>query len=496
MMKPILQAEGVCKSYATVKVLQDVQLRLFPGEVHALVGENGAGKSTLIKALTGIIKPDSGHIVLRGEPLNISHPKEIEEKGIGIVHQEFNLMPELTVAQNIFIGREPGRFLNWLIDEKRLNQMAAETLSQFGSHINPSAKVSSLSVAQQQMVEIAKAVSYRCEILIMDEPTAALTDKEAEALFSVVEQLKDKGVAILFVSHRMSDLQRLADRVTVLRDGRFIAEHLFADIDIDTLVREMVGRELKSIFPSHTQISGGERTLSVQHLCVQGVLNDISFDAYSGEILGISGLMGSGRTELAKAIIGALPITSGKVLIGGVEQTRLSPSRTVQLGIGYVTEDRKQNGPFMSKSIKENIIAPSYALYSPRGFIQESRAVRDCNNLVGKMRVRAIDIGQQMWRLSGGNQQKVVLSKWLCRGSNILILDEPTRGIDVGSKYEIYQIMHELLEQNVTIIMISSDLPEILGMSDRILVMSKGRITAELTREEATQEKIAHYSLG
>lgn len=496
MKQPILEAKNICKKYANVSVLEQVHLTLYPGEVHALIGENGAGKSTLIKALIGIVHPDSGTVVYRGKELHISHPKEIVKYGIGIVHQELNLLPDLTVAQNILIGREPDAFVRGFINERELNRRAKEILQQFHSNLNPAAKVSDLSVAQQQMVEIAKAISYRCELLILDEPTAALTDREVETLFRIVGRLREQGVAILLVSHRMSDLRQMADRVTVLRDGKFIAEHVFSEVDTDILVQEMVGRKLTEIFPPPTRTARGEKSLSVQNLNVTGLLHDISFDAYEGEILGISGLMGAGRTELAKAIIGALPISSGEVAVRGKPLRRASPSKTVQIGIGYITEDRKRDGLFLDRDIQENIISASYGNYCRCGVIQKKRAQEDALQLKKRVNIKAFDIRQLLSSLSGGNQQKVILAKWLCRKSDILILDEPTRGIDIGSKNEIYQIMRELVRQNATLIMISSELPEILGMSDRILVMAEGWITAELSAQEATQEKIAQYSFG
>ncbi len=495
MTSILLQAKGIGKSFNQVTVLDNVDITVNRGEVHALIGENGAGKSTLVKILTGILTADTGTVSYKGKKLSIRHPKEIQKYGIGIVHQEFNLLPDLTVAQNIFIGREPGAKIKGFINERQLNRQALGVLNRLNSDISPTTKVSHLSVAEQQMVEIAKALSYDCDLLIMDEPTAALTDAEIDILFGIIRNLRQQGVSFIYISHRMNELKKIADRVTVLRDGELVGEYTFADVSLDFLIKQMVGRELKNVFPKRLKLPRGPKTLSVRNLSVRGLLHDISFDAYEGEILGISGLMGAGRTELAKAIFGALATGSGEVVVNGQSKRRRSPSSMIESGLGYLTEDRKRDGLMLNLDIKENIIVTNYERYCRFGFLRERSANADVDRLMEGTAIRAQGRRQPTFNLSGGNQQKVVIAKWLCRQANILILDEPTRGIDVGARYAIYEIMQELVRNNVTVIMISSDLPEILGMSDRILVMSGGTITAQLSAQEATQEKIAYYSV-
>lgn len=492
----LLQARGISKSYSGVTVLEDVELTVQKGEVHALLGENGAGKSTLMKILTGIVKQDKGSITYRGKPLVIHHPKEIQTYGIGIVYQEFNLLPDLTVAENIFIGREPKSRFPGLIHDKKLNLQAKEILDRLHCGIDPAQKVSSLSVAQQQMVEIAKALSYQCELLIMDEPTAALTEHEIEVLFSIIRQLKQEGVAIIYISHRMSDLDAIVDMVSVLRDGHFIARHKFEPSLKDQLIKEMVGRDLVQKYPPRPGYEKGACTLKVHDLCTHKCLKHISFEAYQGEILGIAGLMGAGRTELARALFGADPIETGEIQLFGKKQVIRSPSQAVRMGFGYVTENRKENGLMLEQSLKENILLSSYSRFSRLGMIRDQLADKEADTFIKMLNIRTAGRHQKAGRLSGGNQQKAVVARWLCRTSRILILDEPTRGIDVGAKYEIYQLMHRLVEEGTTIIMISSELPEILGMSDRILVMEGGRITAELGAEEADQNTILKYAMS
>ncbi len=491
----LLCAEGICKSYSGVTVLDHVGLRIRKGEVHALLGENGAGKSTLMKILTGVVKQDEGSIIYRGEPLMIHHPKEIQKYGIGIVYQEFNLLPDLTVAENIFIGREPESRLKGFINDRELNIRAKEILERLHCEIEPTQKVGGLSVAQQQMVEIAKALSYQCELLIMDEPTAALTDHEIEVLFAIIRQLRQEGVAIIFISHRLSDLDAIVDKVSVLRDGRFIAEHVYQPSLKDRLIREMVGRDLVQKFPPKPHYERGSCTLRARNLCTK-VLKNISFEAYQGEILGIAGLMGAGRTELARALFGADDIVSGEVELLGKKQAVRSPAQAIRLGLGYITEDRKRDGLMLEQSLKENILLSSYERFTRLGMVRDHAADQEADRYIRMLNVRTTGRAQRAGRLSGGNQQKVVLAKWLCRESKVLILDEPTRGIDVGAKYEIYELMYRLVQDGTTVIMISSELPEILGMSDRVLVMSEGRITAELRTEEADQDMILKYAMS
>ncbi|GGG04009.1 sugar ABC transporter ATP-binding protein [Paenibacillus abyssi] len=496
MGEMLLEAVDIYKSYSGVSVLRNVQLHIRRGEVHALMGENGAGKSTLMKILTGVVKQDSGQVRYKGQPLRIQHPKEIQRLGIGIVYQEFNLLPDLTVAQNIFIGREPGARLRGFISERQLNEDAAKILQQLKLKINPRMKVSELSVAEQQMVEIAKTLSYNCELLILDEPTAALTESEIDTLFDVIHDLKAQGVAIIYISHRMNELKRIVDRVTVLRDGQYISEHLFQDTTVDKLIQEMVGRELTSKFPGKPDYSRGKKTLEVKNVSTKQLLRNISFEAYEGEILGIAGLMGAGRTELARAIFGADRMVTGEIWIQGKKVAIQTPAEGIRHGIGYITEDRKKDGLMLSINIKDNIMISNYDKYSTAGWVKENEAKRVTDHYITRLGIKAVNRNQEVGNLSGGNQQKVVLAKWLCRHTNILIFDEPTRGIDVGAKYEVYELMYELVLNGVTVIMISSELPEILGMSDRILVMAEGRITADLSAEDADQEKITHYAMN
>lgn len=494
--EPLLEVRNIIKSYAGVIVLDNVHLTVQRGEIHALLGENGAGKSTLMKILTGVEKADSGTIVYKGKPLVIHHPKEIQNFGIGIVYQEYNLLPDLTVAQNIFIGREPDGKIKGFLDDRRLVNEAQGILDVLKSKISPLSKVSSLSVAEQQIVEIAKALSYNCELLIMDEPTAALTDAEINILFSIIRNLKINGVSIIYISHRMSDLDAVVDSVTVLRDGKFIAHHPYTKDLINTLIQEMVGRELTNKYPPKPEHQKGEKALSIKHLTGNNLLHDISFDVFEGEILGIFGLVGAGRTELAKTIFGALNHSSGEIFLKGKRVIINSPDRAFRLGLGYLSEDRKKDGLLLNLNIKENIILPSYPRYSKWGMIQDKVANKDTDAQIQQLRVKAQSRSQLVVTLSGGNQQKIVLAKLICKNAKILILDEPTRGIDVGSKYEIYELIYELVRQGTTVILISSELPEVMGICDRILVMAEGNITGEVDPRTTSQEEILQYAMG
>ncbi len=497
MKEYLLETRGISKSFSTVKVLDGIDLKIKRGEVHALLGENGAGKSTLMKILTGVLEPDGGEILYEGKPLHIRHPREIYDYGIGIVYQEFNLLPDLTVAENIFIGREPALPLKGFINDRRLNRDAANLLEQLNcSSISPGRKVATLSVAQQQMVEIGKALSSNCRLLIMDEPTAALTDSEIETLFDTIRRLKASGVAIIYISHRMSDLDAIVDRVTVLRDGKLISERKYDCTLKDLLIQEMVGRELNQKFPPRPDYKRGKKTLEVKGLNVADKLFDIHFQAYEGEILGIAGLMGAGRTELARAIFGAERITSGEIWIDGVRKQITSPNKAIAEGIGYITEDRKKDGLMLEQTLRDNISAASLDQFSRNGWVKDYQVEAAAEEYIRKMRIKTRGSGQLAKTLSGGNQQKVILARWLCRKSRILILDEPTRGIDVNAKYEIYELMYQLVGQGVTVIMISSELPEIIGMSDRVLVMCEGKITGELAAVELEQDKILRYAMA
>ncbi len=497
MEEYLLETQNISKSFSTVRVLSGINLKIRKGEVHALLGENGAGKSTLMKILTGVLTADEGTILYRKKPLKINHPREIHDYGIGIVYQEFNLLPDLTVAENIFIGREPELSLKGFVNDARLNKDALQLLERLNcASISPARKVETLSVAEQQMVEIAKALSSNCELLIMDEPTAALTDSEIDTLFDIIRRLKQDGVAIIYISHRMSDLDAIVDRVTVLRDGKFISEREYDSSVKDVLIQEMVGRELTQKFPPRPNYRKGKKTLEIKGLSIENTLYDINLEAYEGEILGIAGLMGAGRTELARAIFGADKIDSGEIKINGRVKHITSPYVAISEGIGYVTEDRKKDGLMLEQTLRGNISIASLDKFCRGGFVNDKQIDDTAGQYISKMSIKARGIGQMVKTLSGGNQQKVVVAKWLCRESQILILDEPTRGVDVNAKYEIYELMHQLILQGVTIIMISSELPEIIGMSDRVLVMCEGRITGELAGDEMEQDRILKYAMA
>lgn len=493
MGKPLLQMKGISKSFPGVNALTNVQLDLHYGEVLALVGENGAGKSTLMKILTGIYEKDEGEIIFEGKPITPKNTKEAQELGISIIHQELNLMQDLTIAQNIFIGREPTTGFNFFLKEKELNERASKLIESLNINLNPETKISKLTVAKQQMVEIAKALSFNAKILIMDEPTAALTESEIETLFNIIRRLKENGVGIIYISHRMEELKVISERITVLRDGQYIDTLQTDKTDINEVVSLMVGREL-FIESKKRQIQED----SVNKLEVKNLTNhyvkDINFELKKGEILGLAGLVGAGRTEVARAIFGADPIQRGEIYIDGKKVTIKQPSDAVKAGIGYLSEDRKRFGLMVNMNVSENIFISSINKYLKGPFVKESIIKKISEEYKEKLDIRTPSIFQKVNHLSGGNQQKIVIAKWLLRDSDILIFDEPTRGIDVGAKGEIYELLDQLAAEGKSIIMISSELPEILRMSHRIIVMCEGRITGKLTSEEATQEKIMNYA--
>jgi ribose transport system ATP-binding protein len=492
---PALQMKGITKTYPGVKALDNVDFEVAPGEVHALVGENGAGKSTLMKILAGAQPMDSGEIFLNGQLVHITSPQKAMDLGISIIYQEFNLVPYLNAAENIFLGREPKASIPGFINFSKMYSEAQRVIDQLGVRLNVRIPVNRLSVAQQQMVEIAKATSRNASIIAMDEPSATLTEHELESLFDLIRSLKSRGVSIIYISHRLEEIFQIADRVTVLRDGRLVGTKLVSETNKDEIIRMMVGRELKEKIPKQpAEIKSP--ALTVSHLSRKGVLNDISFTVHKGEILGIAGLVGAGRTELARAIFGADPIDSGEIWLNGNKVEIRSPRDAIRLGIGLVTEDRKALGLILGMVVRENISLANLDSLTRFGFINRKEEKSVAVRFVEDLMIKTPSIEQQVQNLSGGNQQKVVLAKWLFTQSRVLIFDEPTRGIDVGSKVEIYQLMNRLAANGVAIIMISSELPEILGMSDRILVMHEGRIVGELSREEATQEKIMWLATG
>ncbi len=495
MSETFLQMKHITKRFPGVLALNDVQFSLRRGEVHALLGENGAGKSTLMKILSGVYQPDEGEIIFEDKPVSFSDPLSAQNVGITIIHQEFNLFPELTVEENIFIGREFCKKNRWRLDEKQQRQATIEILQKLNLTIKPDTLVADLTVAQQQMVEIAKAISVNARILIMDEPTAALTETEIESLFRVTRLLKEQGTGIVYISHRLEELALIADRATVMRDGQYISTVDYECVKISDLIAMMVGRDLGNIYPRREAIQQRMPVLEVNGLTRKGVLNDINFTLYRGELLGFAGLMGAGRTELARAIFGADSIDSGTLKLNGKETVIKDISDAIQQGISYLTEDRKKEGLALNLSVERNIMLGNYPEYSDRfGNVDSRRCQQTSEEQVKALRIKTPNLEQAALNLSGGNQQKIIIARWVCKDTDILIFDEPTRGIDVGAKLEIYELMNRLVAKGKSIIMISSELPEVLGMCDRILVMRSGRITGELSANEATQEKIMQYA--
>lgn len=492
-MSPILVSmEGIDKAFPGVQALDGCRFQLLAGEVHALVGENGAGKSTLMKVLTGVYRKDAGRIVYQGQEVDIPNPRAAWEMGIGIIHQELNLIPHLTVAQNIFIGREPRRWPRFLLDEKELNERAQRLLESVNLDVDPRARVADLTIAKQQLVEIAKALSYNSQVLIMDEPTSALSDAEIQELFRIIRELKAKGVGIVYISHRMDEIKQICDRVTVMRDGRTVGTVNAQEVSVDQIVSMMVGREIYATAQPAPNEGASEVVLEVRSLSRGRAFQDVSFSLRKGEILGFAGLMGAGRTEVARAVFGADPIDSGEIYVNGKRVEIKSPADAVRLGIGYLPEDRKRHGLMLDLDVEANTIVATLQRYAAAlGWVQKSKARREVQAYVEQLGVKTPGLEQRVRYLSGGNQQKVVLAKWLAKNCDILIFDEPTRGIDVGAKGEIYKLLNDLtVRQGKSVIMISSELPEILRMSHRIIVMCEGRITGELVAHEATEEAI------
>ncbi|WP_251713046.1 sugar ABC transporter ATP-binding protein [Lactococcus ileimucosae] len=482
-----IEMNNISKSFGTNKVLEGINLLIKSGEVHALMGENGAGKSTLMNILTGLFPASGGEIVIDGEQKRFSNPQAAEVFGISFIHQEMNTWPDLTVLENLFLGREIKNKFG-LLDNKAMRKKAAYAFEQLGVAIDLDAVIGKLSVGQQQMVEIAKSFLSDLKILIMDEPTAALTERETERLFKVIEGLKSSGVGIVYISHRMEEIFKITDVVTVMRDGLVIDTKKTSETNVDELVRKMVGREISDYYPEKiAQI--GEDVFEVENLSGQ-MFQDISFQVRAGEILAFAGLMGAGRTEVMRAIFGIDKLQSGVIKINGQVKSINSPADAIHQGIGFLTENRKEEGLVLDFSIKENITLPSNYDFVKRGIFDDKTSLEFVERLSERLKVKATDVNQTVGSLSGGNQQKVVLAKWIGIAPKVLILDEPTRGVDVGAKREIYQLINELAERGVPIIMVSSDLPEVLGVSDRIAVMHEGKIAGILDKSEANQEKI------
>lgn len=492
MAEVVVSMKGIQKSFPGVHALDGAQIELKKGEVHGLVGENGAGKSTLMKVLTGIYARDEGTVTVKGREVNYITPADALADGISMIHQELNLMPHLTVADNIYIGREPKKGI--ILDEGKKNRMAQELLESLSLDINPKTTINELTVAKQQMVEIAKALSFNSDIMIMDEPTAALTTSEIEELFKFIHSMKERGVGIVYISHRMEELKIITDEITVMRDGQFVGTVKTAETEMSDIISMMVGRTIyeepksKSNVPADAPV-----VLKVENL-VSPVVKDVGFELKKGEILGFAGLMGAGRTETARLIFGADPKISGKITVNGKEVEINTPRDAVESGIGYLSEDRKAFGLAIGLSVADNTVMADLEQFTSGGVVNESKIAKATEEYIKKLDIKTPSVRQLIRNLSGGNQQKVIIAKWLIKDCDILIFDEPTRGIDVGAKSEIYKLMNQLAGEGKSIIMISSEMPELLRMSDRIIVMCEGKMTGEIDIAEATQEGIMQYA--
>ncbi|HEL0708670.1 TPA: sugar ABC transporter ATP-binding protein [Streptococcus equi subsp. zooepidemicus] len=488
-----IEMTAISKSFGTNKVLEKIDLVLHSGQVHALMGENGAGKSTLMNILTGLFPASSGTIVIDGVEKQFSNPQEAEAFGISFIHQEMNTWPDMTVLDNLFLGREiKGTF--GLLDQKAMKEKAKRTFDRLGISIPLDLPIGSLSVGQQQMIEIAKSLLSEVSLLVMDEPTAALTDRETESLFQMIASLKKEGVGIVYISHRMEEIFRVTNLITVMRDGIVVDTKPTAETNPAELVKKMVGRDIDDYYPAKAA-ELGELIFEVENLSGE-CFKDISFQVRRGEILGFSGLMGAGRTEVMRAIFGLDKRTAGRIRLNGQDIQVTNPVQAIRAGIGFLTEDRKEEGLILDFSIKDNMTLPSHKDFSKNGFFDDKTSRDFVQKMIDRLRIKSGRPEMVVGNLSGGNQQKVVLAKWIGIAPKVLILDEPTRGVDVGAKREIYQLMNELAERGVPILLVSSDLPEVLGVSDRIVVMHEGRITGELSRGEATQEKVMQLATG
>jgi ribose transport system ATP-binding protein len=491
----VVEMRDIRKNFPGVQALKTVTFSLHKGEIHGLVGENGAGKSTLVKILTGVLSSDSGSISLNGKSVVIESPRQAQQLGISIIHQELSVLPNLTVGQNIYLGREPRTFLPFWIDWKKLYRMADEQLQRLNVQISSRTPVAELSVAQRQMVEVARALSLAAGVIVMDEPTSALTEREIESLFSLMRSLKKQGISIIFISHKLEEIVQIADRITVLRDGSLVGSAPVGALTPNQVVTMMVGRELGEMYPKQ-EVVRQEVVLSVRNLRRGKDLRGVSFELHSGEILGLAGLVGSGRTYVARAIFGADPLEGGEFQLDGHPVRIRSPQEAISLGIGFLPEDRKAQGVLLGLPVSSNIAIARLGNVSRWGVIVFRRLKELALEFVQKLSIRTPSISQLVRNLSGGNQQKVVLAKWLALRPRVLILDEPTRGIDVGAKAEIHTLMNQLAKDGVGILMISSDLPEVLGVSDRILVMHEGTIAGEFSRQEASPDKIMLCATG
>lgn len=494
-MTEMINMTDICKSFSGNAVLKNVHFSLQKGEIHALMGENGAGKSTLMKIMSGIYTRDSGTVEVKGEQVQFTSPKQAEAKGIAVIHQELNILPHLSIADNLFLGREETVGRTGILKTKDMERKTKKILGDLGLDIDPSLPASTLSVGQQQLVEIGKALSMEAEMIIMDEPTAALTDREIETLFVTIRELQKRSVSFVYISHRMEEIFSLCDRITILRDGEFVGERKISETSFEEIVQLMVGRELGDRFPERSSVLG-EVKLSVKGLSRKGCFEDVSFDIHKGEIVSIAGLMGAGRTEVAQSLFGYKKADSGTVELDGKLVKIDNPQKAKELGIGYVTEDRKTEGLIVDFTVEENISMANFNSISKKGLLSKDKERGLYEHMVKRLGIRTSGPDQAAKSLSGGNQQKVVIAKWLGIEPDVLILDEPTRGVDVGAKKEIYSIINELAARGVAILMISSELPEVIGMADRVLVMHEGKLTADVPKQEMTQETIMHYATG
>tara|TARA_B100000945_G_scaffold279111_1_gene245302 strand:- start:480 stop:2015 length:1536 start_codon:yes stop_codon:yes gene_type:complete len=490
---PLLEMINVSKSFPGVRALADVNLDLYPGEVLALLGENGAGKSTLIKILGGVHPPDLGIIKINGQEIHIDSPTTSQQAGVGVIFQEFNLIPALTARENIFLGQEKSP-LSWIAKGQE-DEQARELFERIGVKVDPNALCRNLTVAQQQVVEIAKALALNAQIVVMDEPSAALTPREVEGLFQIVDELRRQGIGIIYISHRLDEIDRLADRIMVLRDGQYVGTQDADAVTRDEIIEMMVGRSLDNEFPDEIRPVGKIR-LEVKSLSCGHTVKDVSFDVRAGEILGVAGLVGAGRTETARLLFGADKPDTGSVTLDGKQLKIQSPRQAIAQGICLLTEDRKEQGLVLGQTVQENFGLPNIQDFTKAGFINKGEETSAFNSYIEQLQIKVTDGSQIAATLSGGNQQKVVLAKWLYRNAEVVIFDEPTRGIDVGAKYEIYLLMNELARQGKAIIMISSELPEVLGMSDRILVMHEGQVAGCLENRDVTQEDLMKLATG
>ncbi|MGI4982270.1 MAG: sugar ABC transporter ATP-binding protein [Janthinobacterium lividum] len=489
----LFEVAGVVKKFPGVVALDNVSFKLRAGTVHALMGENGAGKSTLMKIIAGLYVPDTGELKLKGNPIRLTGPLDALNNGIAMIHQELNLMGSMTVAENIWIGREPRRF--GFIAHDELRRRTQSLFDALKIDLNPQTKVGTLSIANRQMVEIAKAVSFNSDVLIMDEPTSALTEHEVGHLFRIIRDLKSRGKGIVYITHKMNELYEIADEVSVFRDGKFIDTRLTKDITRDQIIQLMVGREVTQMFPK-MEVPITDVVLKVEKLEVAGIFRDVSFEVRAGEILGFAGLVGSGRSNLAEALFGVVPATKGSITIDGKQVKVGSPTIAMRHGMAFLTEDRKETGCFLKLDVLANMdsAALSQGNYLKAGFVQRARLERDCKEMAKSLRIKTPTLGETIENLSGGNQQKALIGRWLLTKPRILILDEPTRGIDVGAKAEIHRLVSELAGKGVAVILISSELPEVLGMSDRVLVMHEGRVTGILNRSQADQVTVMNLA--